>query len=119
MASTRWAASRFHTLAFVSTVARSPRDDALGTVDPDSTRSVDHLGDSVEVVPYRAEDRLTEADSEPDLTTLVPVAEDVVVFRRLSPRTMTPTRSTPSSPASNTPPTPFVSRPLSYPPEKS
>jgi len=79
----------------------------------------DPLDGSVAVGHYRAEGRLTEADSELDLTTLVPVAEDIVVSRRPSPRTMTPTRSTPSSPASNTPPTPFVSRPLSYPPEKS
>ena len=68
MASTRWAASRFHTLAFVSTVARSPRDDALGTVDPDSTRLGEPLDGSVAVGPYRADGRFTEADSELELT---------------------------------------------------
>ena len=86
MASTRWAASRFHTLAFVSTIACSPLDDALGTVEPDSTRLGDPFDGSVAIGRYRAKGRLTEADIEPDLTTLVLFAEDIVVSLRPSPR---------------------------------
>ncbi|MFC7043462.1 DUF6517 family protein [Halonotius sp. GCM10025705] len=66
------------------------RYDQLGNVERDSTRSVDHLGDSAEVVRYRAEGRFTEADIELELTlhitNAVPVGEDFVVCFGVHPR---------------------------------
>jgi len=66
------------------------RYDQLGNVSRDSTRSVDHLGESVEVVRYRAEGRFTEADIQLDLTlhitNAVPTGEDFVVCFGVHPR---------------------------------
>jgi hypothetical protein len=73
------------------------RYDQLGNIERDSTRSVDHLGESVEVVRYRAEGRFTEADIELDLTlhitTAVPVGEDFVVCFGVHPRQVDETDS--------------------------
>ena len=66
------------------------RYDQLGNVERDSIRSVDHLGDAIEVVRYRAEGRFTEAGIELDLTLhitdTVPVGEDFVVCFGVHPR---------------------------------
>ncbi|TQQ83801.1 hypothetical protein EGH24_03205 [Halonotius terrestris] len=66
------------------------RYDQIGNVERDSTRSVEVLGESVEVVRYRAEGRFTEADVRLDLTLHitepVAVAEDFVVCFGVHPR---------------------------------
>jgi len=66
------------------------RYDQIDNVSRDSTREVEFLGDSVEVVRYRADGRFTEADLRVDLTLHItePVAagEDFVVCFGVHPR---------------------------------
>jgi hypothetical protein len=66
------------------------RYEQIGNVERDSTRSVEMLGESAEVVRYRAEGRFTEADARIDLTlhitNAVPVGEDFVVCFGVHPR---------------------------------
>jgi len=66
------------------------RYDQIDSVNRDSTREVDLLGETVDVVRYRAEGRFTEADVRLDLTLHItePVAagEDFVVCFGVHPR---------------------------------
>jgi len=66
------------------------RYDQIDNVSRDSTREVEFLGDSVEVVRYRADGRFTEADLRVALTLHItePVAagEDFVVCFGVHPR---------------------------------